>query len=113
MQSHVTATRTILEHVHFPGEFSMVPEWAGEHHELLNGSGYPKHLRGDEIPREVRLLTLLDIFEALTAKDRPYKKPMSLERALDVMHKMVDEGSLDGAMLELFKESRAWETILK
>ncbi len=112
MQSHVTATRTILDHVHFPGEFSMVPEWAGEHHELLNGMGYPRHLRGDEIPREVRLLTLLDIFEALTAKDRPYKKPMSLERALEILHNMVDEGSLDGDMLALFQESRAWEAIL-
>ena len=112
MQSHVTATRTILDHVHFPGEFSMVPEWAGAHHELLNGMGYPRHLHGDEIPREVRLLTLLDIFEALTAKDRPYKKPMLLDRALDILHNMVNEGSLDKDTLELFEESRAWETIL-
>ena len=74
--------------------------------------GYPRHLRGDEIPREVRLLTLLDIFEALTAKDRPYKKPMSLERALDVLHNMVDEGSLDRDMLALFEKSRAWEAVL-
>ncbi len=112
MQSHVTATRTILDHVHFPGEFSMVPEWAGAHHELLNGMGYPRHLHGDEIPREVRLLTLLDIFEALTAKDRPYKKPMLLDRALDILHNMVNEGSLYKDTLELFEESRAWETIL-
>ena len=74
--------------------------------------GYPNHLNGDEVPKEVRLLTILDIFEALTAKDRPYKKPMSLERAESILCSMWDEGCLDGEILQLFLESHAWKTII-
>ena len=83
--------------------------WASEHHEQVNGCGYPLHLKGDDIPREARLLTILDIFEALTASDRPYKKPMSVERSLNILHSMVDEGRIDGDILKKFENSRAWE----
>jgi len=58
---------------------------------------------------EVRLLTILDIFEALTAKDRPYKKPFSPERALAILRSMSEEGAVDGSLLSLFEQSRAWE----
>ena len=63
----------------FPEQYASVPIWASSHHELLHGSGYPNGLSQDSIPREVRLLTILDIFEALTAKDRPYKTPFSFD----------------------------------
>lgn len=109
MQSHVIVTGHVLNQVMFPKDYAQVPKWAAAHHELLNGKGYPNHLSGDEIPREVRLLTILDIFEALTASDRPYKTPMSLERALGILHSMVEEGALDGELLSLFELSRAWE----
>ena len=91
----------------------MVPLWAGAHHELKNGRGYPDHKCGDDIPQEVCLLTILDIFEALTAKDRPYKKPIPVEKAWDILHSMADEGSLDKDILALFEKSEAWKAILQ
>ena len=109
MESHVTVTAHILQQVHFPKNFSRVPEWAASHHELLNGSGYPKHLTAEDIPPEVRLLTILDVFDALTARDRPYKPAMPVEKALGILRSMVSEGSVDGDILTLFENSRAWE----
>ena len=111
MQEHATSTWNILRQVRFPDQYAKVPEWAASHHELLNASGYTRGLAGAQIPREVRLLTLLDIFEALTAKDRPYKPPIPLEKAWSILDKMVEEGALDGEMLKEFQESRAWEQI--
>ena len=110
IQNHASATKNILKKVNFPYDFSMVTEWAASHHELLNGKGYPEHKT--DIPKEVCLLTILDIFEALTAKDRPYKKPMSAEKALNILHSMADEGSIDKNILDLFEKSNAWKVIL-
>ena len=112
MQSHAVVTGRILSHVQFPKSYALVPRWAAAHHELLNGSGYPGHLTADAIPREVRLLTVLDVFEALTARDRPYKPPMPTEKALAILDSMVREGSVDGEILELFKTSKVWERVL-
>lgn len=109
MESHVTRTRKILAEMSFSKSYAQVPAWASSHHEFLNGKGYPDGLQGEEIPKEVRLLTILDIFEALTATDRPYRPAMPLDRALGVLDAMVEEGALDGQILELFKESQAWK----
>jgi HD-GYP domain-containing protein (c-di-GMP phosphodiesterase class II) len=110
IQSHVTFTARILREMRFPKIYSRVPQWAAAHHELMNGSGYPEHRPAREIPREVRLLTILDVFEALTARDRPYKPPMPPEKALSILDSMVREGAVDGEILALFKASRVWET---
>lgn len=112
MQSHATSTWHILKQVDFPAQYAYVPIWAASHHELLRGNGYPNGIGGEKIPKEVRLLTILDIFEALTAKDRPYKPSFPLEKAWSILDSMVKEGSLDGELLAEFKESRAWETVL-
>lgn len=112
IQRHVDYTGQILDQVDFPPEYADVPIWAASHHELLNGAGYPRGQRGEDIPREVRLLTILDIFEALTAKDRPYKRSMSAETVLGILRSMVEAGALDGELVELFERSRAWEAIL-
>lgn len=109
MESHVVLTGTILESVAFPKQYTSTPVWAAAHHELLNGKGYPNHLTAQDIPGEVRLLTILDVFDALTARDRPYKPPMPIEKALSILHSMADEGGLDQDILKLFEESRAWE----
>ena len=109
MQSHVEMTEKFLNEVHFPKRFSNVTRWASSHHELLNGKGYPRHLSQDDIEKEVRLLSILDIFDALTARDRPYKPPMPTEKALAVLADMVRFGELDGEVLELFRNSKAWE----
>ena len=109
MQSHVEMTEKFLNEVHFPKRFSNVTRWASSHHELLNGKGYPRQLSQDEIEKEVRLLSILDIFDALTARDRPYKPPMPVEKALFVLQDMVKFGELDGEILKLFADSNAWE----
>ena len=111
MEGHVVVTGRILSQVAFPKEYAQVPVWAAAHHEQLNGKGYPGHLTAEEIPPEVRLLTVLDVFDALTARDRPYKPAMPPEKALSILHSMVDEGSLDGGILKLFEESKAWEGV--
>ena len=111
MESHVSATARILSGVSFPSSYAMTPVWASEHHELLNGKGYPDHLKAKDIPDEVRLLTILDVFDALTAQDRPYKPPMPVDKALAVLHSMADEGGLDKDILELFEKSKAWEAV--
>ena len=81
------------------------------HHEMLDGSGYPDHRTAESIPTEVRILTILDIFDALYANDRPYKKAMPLEKALGILRAMAhSEGKLDPVLTDLFIESRCWET---
>ncbi|MBO4331504.1 MAG: GAF domain-containing protein [Oscillospiraceae bacterium] len=111
MENHAAATAKILSRVAFPARYAEVPFWAAAHHELLNGEGYPKGLKGDEIPREVRLLTVLDVFDALTARDRPYKQPMPAEKAFAVLEDMAMKGTVDGEILALFEQSGAWKEI--
>lgn len=110
MEEHVEITDRLLSQIEFPAELSHVREWAAGHHELLNGSGYPRRLSGDQIPLEVRIITILDIFDALVAKDRPYKKGMSVEQALGILKDMAEkEGALDKELVKRFAESRCWE----
>ena len=110
MEEHVAITGRLLSQIQFSHELSHVPEWAAAHHELLNGSGYPNHLTADEIPPEVRIITILDVFDALVADDRPYKPGMPVERALSILESMaVREGKLDPELTKLFLESRCWE----
>lgn len=110
MERHVSATKKMLDKMHFSRNYHMVPKWAASHHEFLNGTGYPEGLSGDAIPLEVRLITILDIYDALTAVDRPYKRGMPAEKALSILGEMAEkEGKLDKGILEMFKESGAWE----
>ena len=87
----------------------MVPVWASAHHEFLDGSGYPNHETAETIPKETRLLTILDVYDALTAEDRPYKPPMPTEKAFGILDAMVGEGKIDGEILQMFKDSEAWK----
>ena len=109
VQSHVSFTKKLLSKMEFRGEYKKVPLWAGSHHELLDGSGYPDKLSGDDIPWETRLLTIIDIYDALTAEDRPYKPPMPPEKAFDVLRDMSSNGKLDAQLLESFFKSGAWK----
>jgi HD-GYP domain-containing protein (c-di-GMP phosphodiesterase class II) len=109
IQSHVVHTRRLLDQVHFQGDYEKVPDWASAHHEFLDGSGYPNHEKADTIPKEVRLLTILDVYDALTAEDRPYKPPMPTEKAFGILDAMVGEGKLDAEILQMFKDSEAWK----
>ena len=110
MESHVVLTEKILSQIHFTKEYEDVPVWASQHHEFLNGEGYPAGLKGDDICYEVRIITILDIFAALTASDRPYRVGMPVSEALVVLMRMAEkEKKLDKELTELFVESRCWE----
>lgn len=109
MHNHVVQTERLLSSMRFPKDMPHVKEWASSHHELLNGRGYPRHLTAVDIPYEVRILTILDIFEALTATDREYKKPKSPEEAVAHLKSLAAFGELDGNLVKLFAESRAWD----
>lgn len=101
MEAHVTYTRDILSKVHFNSDYAMAPVYAAQHHEFLNGKGYPNHLKGDEIPLESRILAVADICDALLAADRPYKKAMPKDKAFQILRSMAAEGSLDSRLVEL------------
>lgn len=110
MENHVVVTDKLLSQIKFPIELSHVRQWAAAHHELLNGSGYPGHLTAEAIPTEVRIITILDIFDALVADDRPYKPGMPVEKALSILKEMADrEGKLDPGLTDDFLASRCWE----
>ncbi len=95
MESHVEVTERILKKVHFNSYFQMSRIFAGQHHEYLNGSGYPRHLTAADLPLESRILSVADILDALLATDRPYKKPMPREKAIAILMDMASCGQLD------------------
>lgn len=109
VQSHVSYTARMLEKMTFKGIYKNVPFWSGSHHEFINGKGYPNHLSGDQLPNESRLLTIIDVYDALTAEDRPYKPPMPAEKAFGILGNMRDDGQIDGELLEKFIASEAWK----
>ena len=108
VESHVSLTAKLLSKMEFSGDYKSVPVWAGGHHELLDGSGYPDHLKAESIPWETRLLTIIDVYDALTAEDRPYKPPMAPEKAFAVLEDMAEHGKIDKDLLISFRESKAW-----
>ena len=105
MENHVVMTSKILEKVQFYKGFSMVPKWVGAHHEYLDGSGYPNQLKGDELDLETRLLTVVDIYDALTATDRPYKKPIPRKKAIEILKNMAEKGKVDLQLVEWLDEA--------
>lgn len=111
MEEHVVITARMLEKMPFIKKLKEVPRFATLHHEHLDGKGYPHGLKGAEIPLEARILALVDIFDALTASDRPYKKPIPLDQALTIIDFMVKEGKLDAELFKTFSEYRVWENL--
>ena len=102
---HASDTIEILEAIQFPQKYSRVPEIAGAHHEKMNGTGYPYGLAGEEISLEARILAVADVFEALTASDRPYKRPNTLSEAMHILKKMADANEIDRQLFLLFYRS--------
>lgn len=89
----------------FPKKKMKLPLYAGAHHETLNGKGYPNRLNAGQLPIQSRIIAVADIFEALTANDRPYKSPMKLSKAMDIMGFMVKDGHLDPEIVKIFLKS--------
>lgn len=100
MESHVVMTERILSKVHFNSYYANSPVWAANHHEYLDGSGYPRGLKAEDLTVECRIMAVADICDALLATDRPYKKPMPKEKAFQIMHNMAEEGKLEGKIVD-------------
>jgi len=113
MQGHAAVTLKMLKQIPFTKKLKNIPDFAGAHHEFLNGKGYPLGLKGDEISFEGRLMAVTDIAEALTASDRPYKKAMPLETVYRILRSMVEGGELDPNLVELFIEKEVYKTYQK
>jgi HD-GYP domain-containing protein (c-di-GMP phosphodiesterase class II) len=105
---HVSHTYTFLTQIPWGRSLRNVPDIAHAHHEKLDGTGYPKKLTKDEIPLGARMMAIADIYDALTASDRPYKKAMPVERALDILASDVKRGQLDTELYEVFVGARVW-----
>ncbi|MBR2408619.1 MAG: HD domain-containing protein [Lachnospiraceae bacterium] len=108
MKQHAVYTERFLAAMNFDDHYKNVRTWASRHHEFLNGTGYPNGLFEADIPFEVRLLTIADVFDALTSDDRPYKKPHSKESAFLILSRMAEDGQIDHAVLEEFRLSVEW-----
>jgi HD-GYP domain-containing protein (c-di-GMP phosphodiesterase class II) len=113
INNHMQVTIDMLESLPFPRKLRRVPEYAGGHHEKMDGTGFPRGLKREQMSWPARMMAIADIFEALTAKDRPYKDPMKISQALSIMQKMRDGNHIDPDLYELFVRSRVWEQYAK
>lgn len=101
MNNHIVATKSILGHIKFTDDLKNIPLYAGDHHEKMDGSGYPDGKMGHDIPFASRILALADIYEALTAK-RVYKPGMPWEKAVAIIRREAEDGKLDLELVEFF-----------
>lgn len=111
IESHVEHTFQFLSKIPWTSGLKMVPSIAHAHHEKLNGNGYPRGLHAHDIPVQSKMMTIADIFDALTDKDRPYKKAVPLERALDILKMEVKDHHVDGDLLNIFIEAKVFDKL--
>lgn len=109
INNHMQVTIDMLESLPFPKKLRRVPEFAGGHHEKMDGSGFPKGLTREQMSLPARMMAIADIFEALTARDRPYKPPMPISQALRILRNMKDSNHIDPDLFDLFVRSKVWE----
>ncbi len=108
IESHVTHTFDFLSAIAWTEDLSRVPNIAHSHHEKLDGSGYPRRVKADDIPLQSRMMTIADIYDALTAMDRPYKKAVPVDKALDILQMEAKAGKLDQDLLRIFIEAEIY-----
>ena len=113
IEAHATQTFEFLARMPWTDDLRNIPTYASSHHEKLDGSGYPRRLQGDSIPIQTRMLAVADIFDALTAADRPYKAAVSPERALDIIQAEAGAGQLDAEVSEVMINSGVYRRILE
>ena len=111
IESHVSHTYSFLSLIPWTRNLSNLPDIAYAHHEKLDGSGYPRGLKQEEIPVQSKIMTISDIYDALTASDRPYKPALPVDRALDILGYEAKAGKLDADLLQVFIESNAWTPV--
>jgi len=112
IQSHAQKTHEFLQLIPWGTRFKDLPYIAGTHHEKLNGTGYPFGLKGKEIPIQSKIMAIADIFDALTASDRPYKKAVPVNRALDILGYEVKDNHLDRELVNFFISQRIYQVVL-
>ncbi len=108
INSHIDVTINMLEALPYPKFLQHVPEYAGGHHEHVDGTGYPKGLTGEQMSIPAKVMGIADIFEALTAKDRPYKKPMHLSQALTILERMKEDKHIDPDLFDVFIREKVY-----
>jgi HD-GYP domain-containing protein (c-di-GMP phosphodiesterase class II) len=111
IESHVLHTYVFLSQIPWTRELKKIPDIARAHHEKLNGTGYPFQLRGDEIPFPAKMMTICDMFDALTASDRPYKRAVPIDRALGILDECVRANELDPDLFRLFRQARVYQRV--
>ena len=109
IESHVTHTFEFLQRIPWTRELQQIPLIAYGHHEKMDGRGYPRRITADAIPVQTRMMTISDIYDALTAQDRPYKRAVSVDRALDILTTEVKEGQLDPDLFKLFIDGKLFQ----
>ncbi len=109
INEHAIISVDILNKLPFPKKYKEIPQISGNHHEKINGKGYPQGLKENEISFEARILAIADIFEALTASDRPYKKGNSISQAMKILYFMAKDHELDPALVKFFYESNVYQ----
>ena len=113
IERHVTHTHNFLKAIPWTRDLAKVPELAWCHHEKLDGTGYPRQLKAPDIPLGARLMTIADIFDALTAGDRPYKAGMSPDAALQILRDEAGRGRVEGAAVDLLAQRRLWVGVVQ
>jgi HD-GYP domain-containing protein (c-di-GMP phosphodiesterase class II) len=113
VEAHAEQTYRFLNTIPWTDDLGNLGNFALSHHEKLDGSGYPRGLKGDEIPVQVRMITIADIFDALTERNRPYKPAVPTEKALDIIRGEAADGRLDRDLVEIMIESEAYRRILE
>lgn len=109
INNHVSVTLKILKELPYPKNLKNVPELAGSHHEKMDGSGYPRGLTRNQVSLPARMIAIADIFEALTASDRPYKKSMSISQALSILGQMKMDGHIDPDLFDVFIHDKIYQ----
>jgi HD-GYP domain-containing protein (c-di-GMP phosphodiesterase class II) len=112
IERHVVHTRSFLQEIPWGRRYADVPRIAAAHHEYLNGTGYPNRLPAPEIPVESRIMTIADIFDALTASDRPYKKAVPIDRALSIIESEVTAGKCDADLFRVFVGGEVYKRVI-
>lgn len=113
IESHVTHTFNFLSKIPWTSELKRVPQIASTHHEKLDGSGYPYGLSNEQIPIEAKMMTIADIYDALTAWDRPYKRAVPVNKALEIIQWEVKDGKVDPDLFQVFLDAKLYELVKK
>jgi HD-GYP domain-containing protein (c-di-GMP phosphodiesterase class II) len=109
MESHDIQTKNFLSQIPWSKIYKNVPQIAGDHHERLNGKGYPSKKPKESIMIQSQIIAIVDMFDALTAKDRPYKPPLSVEKTNQILEEEIKKGGLYKELTHLFINSKLWE----